>query len=465
MRYKIFILLFLVFVLLYIYLDNLNPQSVRLYIGYGKYYETSISGFVVLSFILGILVAIVIGLFFDLKRVLDNWRQNRKQRRMGEFTESFEKAKAYVLRGDKEKAIESLNRLIRRNPDIERPYTYLANIYISTKELDNALDILRQAQTNLGKKESILFKKARVNKELKNLKDAEVDLKEILTINESNIGAMNLLRDIYVEQRDWDNAYEIEKNIRRFVKNQEENRRFIGIRYERLLDAYSKGREENSEKIMKELKEIIGEDKRFVPAYLLLAEVYKKMGKLNEAGRVYGRGYTKTGHIIFLLKMEDLYIDRGDPGVILKIYRRIMDMSPKNRLITFLYARLCLRLEMIDEAIDMLNALIVEGIDFGGLHRAMAEAYIHRGEIAKAVEEFRRAFPIEKVYIPFRCDNCNSSKEEWQDFCTTCFSWNTINVRTEDFLKSVSGDSSELRVIYEMNEWDKEETIEDEQGY
>jgi len=38
-------------------------------------------------------------------------------------------------------------------------------------------------------------------------------------------------------------------------------------------------------------------------------------------------------------------------------------------------------------------------------------------------------------------------------------------VRTEDFLKSVSGDSSELRVIYEMNEWDKEETIEDEQGY
>ncbi|MCX8111049.1 MAG: tetratricopeptide repeat protein, partial [Syntrophorhabdaceae bacterium] len=358
MKYKIFILLFLVFVLMYIYLDNLNPQNVRLYIGYGKYYETNISGFVVLSFILGILVSIVVGLFFDIKRVLYSWRQNRKERKMGEFTESFEKAKEYVLKGDKEKAIESLNRLIRRYPDIERPYTYLANIYISVKEFDNALDVLRQAQINIGKRESILFKKARVNKELKNLKDAEVDLKEILSINESNIGAMNFLRDIYLEQRDWDNAYEIEKNIRRFVKNREENKRFIGIKYERLLDAITKGQEGNGEKVIKELKEIIGEDKRFVPAYLLLAEVYKKMGKLNEAGRVYGRGYTKTGHIIFLLKMEDLYIDRGDPGVILKIYRRIMDMSPKNRLITFLYARLCLRLEMIDEAIDMLNTLI-----------------------------------------------------------------------------------------------------------
>ncbi|MCX8109962.1 MAG: hypothetical protein N3D15_01745, partial [Syntrophorhabdaceae bacterium] len=109
-----------------------------------------------------------------------------------------------------------------------------------------------------------------------------------------------------------------------------------------------------------------------------------------------------------------------------------------------------------------LNTLIVDGIDFSGLHRAIAEAYIHRGETSKAVEEFRRAFPIEKVYIPFKCYNCNSSKEEWQDLCTTCFSWNTINVKTEDFLKNISGDSSELRVIYEMNEWDKEDTLEGE---
>ena len=133
--------------------------------------------------------------------------------------------------------------------------------------------------------------------------------------------------------------------------------------------------------------------------------------------------------------MEDLYIDRGDPGVILKIYQRILDVAPRNSLVEFLYARLCLRLEMIDEAIDTLNTLVAEGIEFKGIHKAMAEAYIHRGETDKAVEEFRIAFPAEHVYIPFRCDNCHAKMEEWEDFCNSCNSWGTINVRKEDFLR------------------------------
>ena len=33
---------------------------------------------------------------------------------------------------------------------------------------------------------------------------------------------------------------------------------------------------------------------------MLSAEVYKKMGRLNDAGRVYGRGFAKTGHVVFL---------------------------------------------------------------------------------------------------------------------------------------------------------------------
>jgi lipopolysaccharide biosynthesis regulator YciM len=158
----------------------------------------------------------------------------------------------------------------------------------------------------------------------------------------------------------------------------------------------------------------------------------------------------------FLLKMEDLYIDRGDPGVILKIYRRVLDVSPEDHLISFLYARLCLRLEMIDEAIDTLNTLMAEGEDFKGLHRAMAEACIHRGELEEAVEEFRSAFPMEQqVYIPFVCTKCQAIKEEWSDFCESCYSWNTINVKKEEFLHA---DMNELRMLYDEAEWTRGES-------
>ena len=109
---------------------------------------------------------------------------------------------------------------------------------------------------------------------------------------------------------------------------------------------------------------------------------------------------------------------------------------------------------MIDEAIDNLNLLSADGLDFKGLHKAMAEAYIHRGETERAVEEFRKAFPAEHVYIPFVCNRCQSKKGEWIDFCDNCYNWNTVNVRSEDFLHEE--ESTELKVFYEGEDWERE---------
>jgi ribosomal protein L44E len=109
---------------------------------------------------------------------------------------------------------------------------------------------------------------------------------------------------------------------------------------------------------------------------------------------------------------------------------------------------------MIDEALDMLNMLIAEGQEFKGLHRAMAEAFIHHGETEKAVDEFRKAFPMEQIYIPFRCDQCQSLKEEWDDYCESCYSWNTVNVQKEGLFQE---ESSELKMLYEREDWAREE--------
>lgn len=450
MKYKIYVFLFFIVFGFYIYLGILNPDEVKFYFGGQKALEMSVAQFIVIAFALGILVAILVGMIDDIKKSVRAWKKEKRGKRRDEFMALIEKARAYDLKGDRDKAIEQLNRVILRAPDVEEGYASLADLYGSMKEFAKAIEVLDLAEAHLGKKESILFKKAKIRSYLKDFTKQEADLKDILKINESNFEALAMLRDLYIKQSRWDDAYEAAKRIAKFIKTPDESRRLIGIRYEKACAAFEKNNPSEYDSLIKELKNIISEDKRFIPAYILLAELYKRMKKLNEAGRVYGRGYSKTGHIVFLSKMEDLYIDRGDPGVILKIYRRILDISPKNNLIEFLYARLCLRLEMIDEAIEMLTTLEAEGVDFKGLHKAMAEAYVHRGQMDKAVEEFKYAFPAEHVYIPFRCDNCQAKKVEWGDFCDNCFSWNTINVRKEDFLR---GESAELQALYESEDW------------
>jgi lipopolysaccharide biosynthesis regulator YciM len=454
MKLKIFILLFLAFFGSYLWLSLLNPDTVKFYYGGGQPIEMSVASFVVLSFVLGIIISIIVSFFFDVKTGIGGWIAGKQQRKADELKESLEKAKAYDLRGDREKAIENLQKIIRNAPNFEETYICLADMYTSMEEYDKAIETLNLGEMNIGKKESILLKKIRVNLTAKDYLKNESILKDVLKINESNIDALRLLRDFYVGRKEWDYAYEIEKRIKKFIKTEEENRRFIGIRYEKTLTLFNEKFSQSTDKIIDTLKEIISDDKRFIPAYILLAEAYIKTNKLNEAGRVYGRGYTKTGHIEFLLKMEDLYINRGDPGAILKIYQRVLDLSPKDHLITFLYARLCLRLEMIDEALELLDTLIEEGEEFRGLHRAMAEAYVHREEMESAVTEFRKAFPMnEEVYIPFVCTKCQAVKHEWMDFCESCYSWNTINVKKEEFLRS---DTTELRMIYDGEDWSKE---------
>ena len=239
----------------------------------------------------------------------------------------------------------------------------------------------------------------------------ERDLADVVKIKESSLEALAALRDLYIGRKAWAQALEIEERVRKQVKTREEDQRFLGLQYESAKERF---RRDDPESLRAGTQGPAARSSATIsvssPPILLSAEVYKKTGKLNDAGRVYGRGFAKTGHVVFLRQMEDLYIDRGEPGVILKIYRRLLEVAPRNQLLMFFYARLCLKLEMIDEAIDLLKTLLAEEKEFRGLHRAMAEAYIHRGKFEDAVKEFSQAFPMSQAYLPFIAGSARPSR-------------------------------------------------------
>ena len=447
MKSKISLLFFLLLFVAYVLLSFLNSDKVSFDVGFGRL-ETTVTNYVAAAFVLGIIFSIIASFFTDARRGLAKWRSERKERRRNEAYDLFEKAKLYEMKGEPEKAEEYFNRVIRSVPDMEEPYQLLADMHAARGEPGKAIEALDLGERRLGKKEAILLQKAKIHRAQKDLDAVERDLLDVVKIKGGSLEALGALRDLYIGRKAWAQALEMEERVRKQVKTPEEDQRFLGLQYEGAKERFRKDDPKLYEQVLKDLRQIISDNKRFIPAYTLLAEVYKNTGKLNDAGRVYGRGFAKTGHIVFLRQLEDLYIDRGEPGVILKIYRRLLEVAPRNQLLMFFYARLCLKLEMIDEAIDVLKTLLAEEKEFRGLHRAMAEAYIHRGKFEDAVKEFSQAFPMSQAYLPFYCVKCQAVKEEWTDFCETCSSWNTINIRQDGLFFQ---EAENLRVVYEEN--------------
>ncbi len=448
MKYKISFLILLLFFVAYVLLSSLNGARTQVDVGFGLLPETSVVNYVAAAFVLGILVSLIVGFFTDAHRGLAKWRGQRKERRKSEATDLVERAKAYERKGDPEKAEEYFDRAINLMPDVEEPYLLLADMLATRGASDKAIKVLDRGEGFFGKKEAILLKKARIYGALKDADAQERALAEVARMRESSLEAACGLRDIYIGRKAWAKALEMEEKVRKEIRTPEETQRFVGLRYESAKERFRKDDARVYDQVLKDLKEICDEDKRFIPAYTLSAEVYKKMGKANDVGKMYGRGFAKTGHVVFLRQMEDFYVERGEPGVVLKIYRRLLDVAPGNQLLMFFYARLCLRLEMVDEAIDLLKTLLADEKEFRGLHRALAEAYIHRGEFEAAAKEFSRAFPMNQAHLPFYCGKCLAAKDEWIDFCEICSSWNTINIRQESLFFQ---EAENLRVLYEEN--------------
>ena len=239
MRYKIFFFILALFLVFYFYIAHLNPETVKFYYGGPRPIELSLAEFIIAAFCLGVIISIIVSFFYDVKTAVASWMSKRAERKSEEYLDLLEKARHYDLKGDREKAIEQLDRLSRRNPGREETYIALSDIYVSMEDYDKARETLDLAEASLGKVENILFKKVKLNMKAKDYAKTEAPLKDILRLNESSLDALRLLRDLYIWKKDWDGAYEIEKKVKRYVKTEEESRRLMGIRYQKVLTLFN----------------------------------------------------------------------------------------------------------------------------------------------------------------------------------------------------------------------------------
>jgi len=433
MYIRIAFLSIIIFVAILGYLSYLNPLRVTFHY-FGSYLETSLSVLLVSSFFIGALITFFVYSIRDIRRTLRE-RKGKKERE--QLWDIFYSATDALFKNDLPKAEKQILAYLKKKPDDPKVYLTLADVYQKGGKPKKAVETLERAKGLKVDQLEIFFKEAQIYKEIQDHTGAIKVLKAILAFDQSNREAMRELRDIYIKEKEWEEALKLQKHIIKLSPKGEfdrEKKLQRGLRYEHARLMAERGEDEKEG--IKELKDIIREDSSFSPPQVLLGELLSRAGETKEAIKVWRKGFEKTRDIIFLSELEDLYLSEEDPRGILRLYLSAMEKEPDNIVIPFFYARLCLRLEMTDEALEKLLEMETHLSEHPSYHYLLAEVYSHRGDYEQAAEEYRKGLKLEGgTYVPYRCTNCRREVRTWLPLCPSCNQWGTFTTCSKEEVK------------------------------
>jgi lipopolysaccharide biosynthesis regulator YciM len=420
MLIRLLLIIILIVISLFCWLSLLNPVDVEFHF-FGEVIPTDLSTLMISSFVLGAMLVFISTLTRDAKRAIEGYQKSRQKKKGESLKEDLNRGMDDFLRGNLAKAKAHFVEVLKRDPSQIDLYFRLSEIALKEGNEEEALHWLERARLIDMRNVDILLREAELYQRMKRFDEA------IRTLN----------REIYLDSRRWEEAIRAQKSILKFIKGkqaeEEETLFYLGLKYERARDLLNQGGEENLESALKEAKEILRERKTFQPGFVLLGDIYLRMGRWASAGKVWGKSFTRFKSVIFILRLEELYLSREDPSTLLRIYQRALAKNPEDWVIGFFYAKLCLRLEMLDEALEEIDEISLRQKDFPALHRLLAEIYLHKKDFGRAAQEFEKTFELSRTsYLPFRCTTCERESREWIAYCPQCRQWSTYTIKEDE---------------------------------
>lgn len=447
-----FLLLAILFMTWFIYFSGLNPQMVTIFYYPGESITSSLAVIAVGCILIGVFLGFVLYLLSAVRQMVKNWKTDRQERRNREVISIYREGVSRLLSGDMKKARLHLQRALDRDPSRIETYLALANVHVQESELEAAVDLLRRARNVDPRSLEVLFKLASVYVSLERWDDAAQTYREILGKAESNRKALRALRDLRMRAGEWKESFELQKKILKFAegtpRQQEEERRLLSLRYEVACLGLT-GDEKELRNAKHALQDIVKETPDFLPAHVSLGDALRRSGAPLEASAVWEEGYRALGRGVFLDRLEDLFLDEGDPATLLSFYRDFVREKSNDLMLRFFYGKLCLRLEMIEEGLEQLKLVESSGVDYSQIHLLLAEGHSRRGRLDVAIQQYKKALGVtSRLATGYVCDLCGEEGQEWQSRCPACGEWASLSVVGRQSLSRAMTAVTHLREIH-----------------
>lgn len=397
---------------------------------------TSVPVYVILLavFLAGFLPSVTVLLVQSLQRDLNERRQRRRTREAESLDQRQRRAFDHHADGQWAKAAAELDVVLTERPEDFAALVLHGEALRRQGKTEEALDVHRRGSVLYPRSIALLYQliddyEARGEPQVAH----EIRNRILRDFPGQGLAIMRRRRDAALVARHWEEAlrwHERAESVARETGGEANLEReatiALGLTYQRAVTLLENDRAPEAAQIFRKL---LDEEPRFVPAGIMLGEAELLQDNEDVAVEEWKRGFKSTGSPVFLQRMEDYFIEAADPARAIETLRGIIARSDNDLLPRFFLGRLYFRLEMHDEALKVLGS-IAEAMDASpAYHYLIGRIRHHSGEPRGAVTSFLAC--LQRLGMPsaaFLCRTCSAKYDEWQDRCTACGSWNSVDV-------------------------------------
>ncbi len=426
---KLNVFLIIIFFTVLSLLAVFNKDAVNVTIWKGVTYEgIPVIALIFVSTAVGILSMFIVATIRDAKRYVNSWQVQRHHKKEAKMQETYSKGLDAFFASRYDEAFDQFTHIIAHDQAHLNALLRLGDIALYKKDFTKAKEHYLTAKEIKPRNIEVLLSLEKVFAAQHKWQDAIKYLDDVLEIDDENIKVLNKKKSIYEKNNKWEEVLDVQHKILKCKLPPEvektENEKLLGYKYELGRFYLEAG---PVDKAIKMLRGVVKQDQSFIAAYFALADAYEKEGNSKEVREVLMKGYEVTSSLVILARLEDHFIAEGEPGTIIELYQKAVQKDRKDSRLQFFLAKLYLRLEMIDHAMDTVNLIDMTSFNFPDMHVLLGSIYERRSENKKALEEFKKALNTDNpAVVPFCCSNCDFISREWSDRCPECKEWNTF---------------------------------------
>lgn len=426
---KLYIFLILLFITIVGLFAMENKDTTVLKIPFSSAYEMPKIGLILISVSFGAFFIFTIFFIRDALGLINKIQLQKRQKREEKIKEYYAKALNAIMKDKISEAKDALQEILKEEPEHIDALIRLGDIAIKEEDFKTALKYYKKAYEFDPKNIVPLLSLEDMMEKLNENELAIKYIEQILSIESDNLLAHYKMRNVLEKMEKWNELINVQKKIIKIVppsKKQEEEIKLIGYSYEFGRVNLEQGDIENAERIFSSL---IKSNPGFIPSYLGMVEVLISKGELEDAINLIEKTYSEHKSKILLLRLEDLLISIGDPKRLIQFYIKIINNNPNDNELKILLGRLYYRLEMIDDALEILATVDTATCKNPKLFCIKGHLYLRRNQYNKAIYEFKELCPEDTVSsINYICNVCNSKFNDWMGRCQVCKSWNSFEI-------------------------------------